>query len=164
MAWQLRDPEFRKAIRQTVDRLEGRCTLAGSVGVQIHLAAAIGVDRLGPPAHAIEIVAFDDRPLPTDVGGIPVTRVDALGFDASVAARRTLLPIAGETFPVASPEHVLGMSLAAPELPVDAKWACFILMRTYGDRLDLEEVRGFLKRGSNVDRQALLAELAYLAA
>jgi hypothetical protein len=91
-------------------------------------------------------------------------RCDALGFEASIAARRAVIEIAGEPFPVASPEHILGMTLAAAELPIDAKWACFILMRTYGERLDLEEVRGFLKRGANVDRQALLAELAYLAA
>jgi hypothetical protein len=91
-------------------------------------------------------------------------RCDPLGFEASIAARRALIDIAGETFAVAAPEHILGMNLAAPDLPIDAKWACFILMRTYRDRLDLEEVRGFLKRGASVDREALLAELAYLAA
>lgn len=164
MVWQLRDLAFRKAIHEAIDARAGRCALAGSVGVQIHLAAAIGLDKLAPPANAIEIVALDDRPVPDQVGGIPVARADALGFEASIAAHRALIQIAGETFPVASPEHILGMSLAAPDLPIDAKWACFILMRTYGDRLDLEEVRGFLKRGPSVDRQALLAELAYLAA
>jgi hypothetical protein len=164
MVWQLRDPAFRQAIHDVVEMLAGRCALAGAVGVQVHLAAAIGLDKHGPPAHAIDIVALDGGPVPDRVSGISVVRCDALGFEASIEARRALIEIAGETFPVAAPEHILGTSLAAPELPIDAKWACFILMRTYGGRLDLEEVRGFLKRGASVDRQALLAELAYLAA
>jgi hypothetical protein len=164
MLWQLRNLAFRKAIHDVVDLMAGRCVLAGTVGVQAHLAAAIGLDKLGPPAHAVEIVALGGDPIPDRISGVPVIACDPVGFAASIDARRVSIDIAGETFPVAAPEHILGMSLAAPELPIDTKWACFILMRTYGDRLDLEEVRGFLKRGASVDRQALLAELAYLAA
>jgi hypothetical protein len=37
-------------------------------------------------------------------------------------------------------------------------------MRQFCDELDLEEVRGFLKRSPVPDRQELLAELAYLVA
>ncbi len=68
------------------------------------------------------------------------------------------------SYPVAAPEHILGLSLAAPDLQPDAKWACFLLMRVFAERLDLEEVRGLLKRCHDPERQALLAELAYLAA
>jgi hypothetical protein len=161
--WQLRDPDFRRAIHALVDRMGGRCALAGTVGVQLHLAAAVGLDRLGPPAHAIEVVA-PGAAVPDSVGEVPVTRLDALGFEASIAAGATTIEVAGERFPVASPEHILGLTLAAPDLPPDAKWACFVLMRTLAGALDLEEARGFLKRSPAEDRQTLLAELAYLAA
>jgi hypothetical protein len=163
MAWQLRDPLFRKAIHDAVARMEGRCALCGTVGVQVHLAAAVGLDRVGPPAHAIEVVAFEGAVPPHDLG-VPVEVVDAFGFDASVAAARSMLRVDGEEFLVASPEHILGLRLATPELPVDAKWACFVLMRVYEGRLDLEEARNILKRCESAERQALLAELAYLAA
>jgi hypothetical protein len=164
MVWQLRDPDFRQAIHSVVDGMKGRCALAGTVGVQVHLAAAVGLDRLGPPAHAIEVVTFEEASLPERVVSVPVERIDTLGFEASVEAARLVVAVAGETFPVASPEHILGMRLAAPDLPPDAKWACFVLMRTFDGRLDLEEARGFLKRSTLADRQSLLAELAYLAA
>ena len=65
---------------------------------------------------------------------------------------------------IATPEHILGMLLGMADLPADAKWASFLLMRTLHGRLDVEEARGFLKRCSSPERQALLAELAYLAA
>jgi hypothetical protein len=161
---QLRDDRFRQAIHAVVEQMDGRCALAGVVGVQIHLAAAIGLDKLGPPAHAIEVVAFGGARVPDRIDDVPVVTADPLGFEASVEAATTTLDVTGEAFPVASPEHILGMLLAAPELPTDAKWACFILMRTYAGRLDLEETRGFLKRCAAPDRQSLLAELAYLAA
>lgn len=164
MTWQLREPSYWSAIRELVGSMGERCALAGTTGVQIHVAAAVGLDKLGPPAHAIEVVAFDAATVPDRVGEVRVRRADALGFEASIAANRTIIALGDERFPVASPEHILGMSLAAAELPTDVKWACFILMRTYEGRLDLEEVRGFLKRAASIDRQALLAELAYLAA
>jgi hypothetical protein len=163
MVWQLRDPAFREAIRGVIDRMHGRCALAGTTGVQIHLAAAVGIEKLGPPAHAIEVVALEQARVPELIGTVPVKRVDALGFEASVVARRSEVVLGEERFPVAAPEHILGFILAASELLADAQWAAFVLMRTCDD-LDLEEVRGILKRGASVDRQALLAELAYLAA
>jgi hypothetical protein len=164
MAWQLRDPGYRQAVHSVVETMGGRCALAGTVGVQVHLAAAIGLDKLGPPAHAIEVVPFGGADVPAQVSSVPVIAVDALGFDASIEAARSVVEVAGERFAVASPEHILGMLLAAAELPPDAKWACFVLMRTLGERLDLEVARGFLKRSAAPDRQSLLAELAYLAA
>jgi len=147
-----------------VDPLGRRCALAGTAGVQVYLAASVGLDKIGPPAHAIEVVTFGGALVPGRVGKVPVEVVDALGFEASIAAGVSLIAVGDEQFPVASPEHILGMRLATPDLPPDAKWACFVLMRTYQGRLDLEEARGFLKRCASVDRQALLAELAYLAA
>lgn len=162
--WQLRDASFRQAIHAVTDAMEGRCALAGTVGAQVYLAAAVGVDKLGPPAHAIEVVALDGARVPERAGEVPVVAVDALGFEASIAAARRTITLDGEHFVVASPEHVLGTRLATPELPPDAQWACFVLMRTCEGRLDLEEVRGFLKRCGSIERQALLAELAYLAA
>ena len=164
MTWQLRDPVFRDALRALDLRLSGRYALAGTVGAQIHVAAAIGLEKRGPPAHAIEIVALGGADVPSSVGDVPLLRVETLGFDASIAAARSTIQIAEERYVVASPEHVLGTSLAARELLPDAKWACFVLMRTLAGRLDLEEVRGFLKRHDGTERQTLLAELAYLAA
>ena len=164
MAWQLRDPGFRRAVHSALETTGGRCALAGTVGVQVHVAAAIGLDKLGPPAHAIEIVALGGVELPEQMSSVPVLAVDALGFDASVEAARSYVEVAGESFAVASPTHILGMLLGAEALPPDAKWACFVLMRTLGEHLDLEEARGFLKRSASPDRQSLLAELAYLAA
>lgn len=164
MSRQLADPRFRDAILAVVDAAGGRCALAGSVGAQVHVAKAIGLDKRGPSAHAIDVVAFGDVELPRSAGGIDVVVADTLGFSGSVEARRSLVEIEGAVFPVAAPEHILGMMLAAPVLETDAKWACFILMRTLGDALDLEEARGFLKRTGDDDRRALLAELAYLAA
>ncbi len=164
MTWQLRDPLLQEAIRSAVEALGGRCALAGTVGAQIHIAAAIGIEKLGPPAHTIEVVAFDPPPASPIGGAIPVELVDTLGFGPSVQARSTIVDVAGQRFPVAAPEHVLGLRLATPDLPADAKWACFVLLRVCGSGLDLEEVRGFLKRCSSPDRQSLLAELAYLAA
>jgi hypothetical protein len=110
------------------------------------------------------VVALAGIHVPRRIEDVPVEMVDALGFEASVRAGCSTAEIGEERFPVASPEHILGMGLASPNLPADAKWACFILMRTCARSLDLEEVRGFLKRCGSVDRQALLAELAYLAA
>jgi hypothetical protein len=164
VTWQLRDASLRTAIREVVQALNGHCSLAGTVGAQIHIAAAIGIEKRGPPAHAIQLVSFDPGQAPALALGVPVEVVDALGFEASLQARSSVLEIDGQSFPVAAPEHVLGLALAAPELPPDAQWACFVLMRVCGDELDLEEVRGFLKRSAVPDRQALLAELAYLAA
>ena len=169
MTWQLRDPTFRQSIRDIVNAAGDRCTLVGTVGVQIHLALTLGIDKLGPPAHAIELVLPSDPEgtglmLAGTLSGVPVRIIDALGFEASVQAERAVIEVAGERYPVAAPEHILGLSLAAPDLPPDAKWACFLLMRIYAERLDLEEVRGFLKRCRDPERQALLAELAYLAA
>ncbi len=164
MTWQLRDPTFRKAIVEAVEALHDQCSLAGTVGAQIHIAAAIGIEKRGPPAHGIQLVSFDPGQAPTLALGVPVEVVDALGFEASLRARSSVVEIDGQSFPVAAPEHVLGLALGAPELPPDAQWACFVLMRICGDELDLEEVRGFLKRSAVPDRQALLAELAYLAA
>lgn len=163
MRWQLRDPQYRSAIHETVRRLSGRCALVGPLGVQVHLAHAVGLDKLGPPARAVELVSFSSTPMPRDLG-VPVVSVDALGFEASIEAERQSLRVDGEEFLVARPEHILGISLASAELPPDVKWACFILMRTYEGQLDLEQARGFLKRSDDPDRQALLAELAYLAA
>ena len=71
MVWQLRDPAFRQAIHSLVDTLAGRCALAGTVGVQIHLARAVGADKLGPPAHAIEVASFTTTPCPVQVLGVP---------------------------------------------------------------------------------------------
>jgi hypothetical protein len=164
MGWQLRDPELRRAIRAVIDAVDGRCALAGTVGAQIHLASVVGRDKLGPPARAIEVVVLGEKQPPAEIGGIPVAKVDALGFEASVEASRSVVEIAGEPFVVASPEHILGMALAAPEVFADTKWACFVLMRTFEGRLDLEVARGLLKRCPHEDRQSLLAELAYLAA
>ena len=62
MTWQLRDPVFRDALRALDLRLSGRYALAGTVGAQIHVAAAIGLEKRGPPAHAIEIVALGALP------------------------------------------------------------------------------------------------------
>ncbi|MBI4819460.1 MAG: hypothetical protein HY791_24525 [Deltaproteobacteria bacterium] len=162
MAWQLRDLGFREAIHDLLDRTQ--CVLAGTVGVQVHLAAAIGLDKLGPPAHAIEVIPIGATVLPSSVSSIPVARVDAMGFDGSVEAAARVVALGAERFRVAAPEHILGLALAASELPPDAKWACFLLMRTLEGQLDLEEARGFIKRCGLEDRQSLLAELAYLAA
>jgi hypothetical protein len=162
--WQLRDPAFRQAIRSVVDGAAGRCALAGTVAAQIHVAAAIGIDKLGPPAHAIQLVLFGGATLPQQAGAVPVEIVDALGFEPSVQARRSIVELSGQPYPTAAPEHVLGLALAAPDLTPDVRWACFVLMHVCGDGLDLEEVRGVLKRSSSPDRQSLLAELAYLAA
>jgi hypothetical protein len=164
MAWQLSDPLFRQAIAAAVQQAQGRCALAGVVGVQVHVACAVGLEKLGPPAHVIELVLFDGGPVPEHANDMVVVQVDPLGFEASVEAGTQSVEIAGSRFPVAAPEHILGMLLAGPELPVDAKWASFVLMRTLQGRLDLEEARGFIKRSPHDDRQALLAELAYLAA
>ncbi|MBI2377063.1 MAG: hypothetical protein HYV07_23890 [Deltaproteobacteria bacterium] len=162
MSWQLRDPAFRDAIHAVLDRAP--CALAGTVGAQVHVASVLGLEKLGPLAHAIEVVTFHGEDLPNRIDSIPVKRVDALGFEASVEAACSTVCVGEEEFRVASPEHVLGMGLGGLELPPDAKWACFLLMRTLYGRLDLEEVRGFLKRCPEPDRQSLLAELAYLAA
>ena len=164
MAWQLHDTVFRETIHRVVSELGGRVALAGTVGTQIYLAAAVGLDKLGPPARSIELVPLDDARAPERIGLIPVVTVDALGFEASVEASRRMVQVNEERFPVASPEHILGMQLSAPDLRPDAKWASFVLMRTFAARLDLEEARGFLKRCPLVERQSLLAELAYLAA
>lgn len=162
--WQLRDPEFRQAIRSVVASMGERCALAGSAGAQIHIAAAIGLDKLGPPARAIEVVALGAEQPPPLANGVPVAVVDPRGFAGSIEADRCWIEIGGDRFPVASPEHILGLQLGASGLAPDAKWSSFLLMRTLGDRLDLEQVRGLLKRSAEPDRQSLLAELAYLAA
>ena len=72
MGWQLSDPEFRAAIVELMERLGGRCALAGTVGAQIHLAAAIGLDKRGPPAHGIDVVMFghSHEPLNEKNGGV----------------------------------------------------------------------------------------------
>jgi hypothetical protein len=134
------------------------------VGVQLHVAAEIGIDKLGPPAHAIEIVQLGASAVVLPQGPVPIKLVDALGFEPSVQARRVTLELQGQSYPTAAPEHVLGFALAAPELTPDVRWACFVLMRVFGERIDLEEVRGILKRQDAPERQSLLAELAYLAA
>lgn len=162
MTWQLRDPHFRRAVHRAIDQVDGQCALAGTVGVQIHLAARVGLDKHGPPAHTIELVSFGAAAAPV-AEGVAVEVVDPRGFEASVEAARRTIEIGGEAFPVASPEHILGMLLAKDDLPVDAKWACFVLMRTCDGEIDLEEARGFLKRIDSAERQSLLAELAYLA-
>jgi hypothetical protein len=135
------------------------------VGAQIHVAAAIGLDKRGPPAHAIEVVPFGGVSVPERIGAVPVEIVSTLGFDGSIEAGRQEIEIAGTRYPVASPEHVLGTTLSRPELQPDGTWACFALMRVLEDRgLDLEEVRGFVKRCGSPEREVLLHELAYLAA
>lgn len=164
MPLQLRDPVLRKSIHELVDRLGGRCALAETVGAQIHLAALVGLDKLGPPANAIELVNFSEVQIPDSVGGVQILAVDPLGFEASVEDRAQWIVVEGERFPVAAPEHILGMQLAADTLPPDAMWSAFVLMRAFAGRLDIEEARGFLKRAPQADRQSLLAELAYLAA
>ena len=66
---------------------------------------------------------------------------------------------------VASQEHILGTTLAAEDLVPEGRWASFALMRSLeGEPIDLEEVRGFLKRTGQPEREELLHELAYLAA
>lgn len=164
MTWQLRHPEYRRAIHEVVELHGGRLVIAGTTGVQIHLAAALGLEKQGPPAHAVEIVPLDRAASPPRASVVPVVTIDPLGFEPAIESGRSWIEIGPERFPVASPEHILGLILAAPQLLVDAKWACFVLMRTFEQRLDLEEVRGILKRSPLSDRQALLAELAYLAA
>lgn len=165
MAWQLRDPVFRAAIDELLDRTERRCVLAGTLGAQIHIAAAIGLDKRGPPAHAIEVVPMERAEMPDRIGDLPVRIVDTLGFDSSIQARRLEVEIDGRRYPVAAPEHVLGMVLASDGLAEDGRWASFALMRVLAERgLDLEEVRGFLKRCDMPEREVLLHELSYLAA
>ena len=165
MTWQLGDPDFRRAIHSVCDPLAERAALAGTVGVQVHVASIVGLDKLGPPAKEIEIVSFGPTQVPDSVESVPVRTVDSLGFEASVKAGSSWIALGDEQFHVASPEHILGMCMAAPSLPRSTKWACFMLMRACEGRLDLEEVRGFLKRSEPaLDRQSLLVELAYLAA
>jgi hypothetical protein len=66
---------------------------------------------------------------------------------------------------VACPEHVLGTTLGQATLGTEGRYAAFALMRAMEVRgLDLEEVRGFLKRCRDDGREELLRELAYLAA
>ena len=113
MAWQLRDPVFRAAIDELIDRTDGRFLLAGTVGVQVHIAGAIGLDKKGPPAHAIEVVPPQNAALPERIGDVPVRVVRTLGFDASIEAGRHEVEIGGRRYPVASPEHVLGMLAAS---------------------------------------------------
>lgn len=165
MAWQLENPEFRAAVLELVERMGGRCLLVGTVGAQIHLAAAIGIDKRGPPAHAIDVVPLEGAAVPDRIGGVPVREASTHGFDASVAAGRCEVELGGSRFPVAAPEHVLGMTLADDRLGMEGKWACFALMRALeGRELDLEAVRGFIKRCASPERETLLHELAYLAA
>lgn len=165
MAWQLRDPEFRAAIVELVERMSGQCALVGTVGAQIHLAAAIGSDKRGPPAHGIDVVPLSGATVPDRIGVVPVREMSTQGFDASVAAGRLEVELDGTRFPVAAAEHVLGMTLADERLGMEGKWASFALMRALeGRELDLEAVRGFIKRCASPERETLLHELAYLAA
>lgn len=87
MTWQLRDAPFRHALQETANDLDGRYALAGTVSAQVHIAAAIGLDTRGPPAHAIELVVFDQTQAPDLSGEVPARIVDTLGFDASLRAR-----------------------------------------------------------------------------
>ena len=84
MTWQLRDPKFRQSIRDVLKAAEDRCALVGTVGVQIHLALSVGIDKLGPPAHAIDVVIPSHTQasgsiLPASASGVPVRLIDALG-------------------------------------------------------------------------------------
>jgi len=164
MPFQLNDARFAGALLDAVRAMGGRCALAGVVGAQVHVARKIGLDKVGPPAAAIEVVPLGGVAPPPSALGIPVVAVDALGFEGSIEAGLEHVDLGFGSLPVASAEHVIGLSLAARVLPTHAKWADFVLMRVCGDDLDLEEVRGFLKRCPDPDRQTLLAELAYLAA
>lgn len=164
MAWQLRHPELRAALVELLERSPGAIVLAGVVGAQIHIASAVGLDRQGPAARAIEIVALRGATVPTCVGRVPVVTVDALGFEATIEAGRRAVDVAGAAYSVPAPEHILGMMLAASDLDTATKWTCFALMRVFEGRLDLEEVRGFVKRSGDPERESLLHELAYLAA
>jgi len=140
--------------------------LAGTVAAQVHLRSALGPDLEGPPAQAIDVIVLDDGVLPERIAGIPIRRVDALGFDASIRARRTEVDVDGLVLPIAAPEHVLGTTLAGERLSTEGRWASFALLRALEGRrgVDLEEVRGFLKRCADPEREQLLHELAYLAA
>lgn len=164
MAWELRDPDFRSALDEVVERMNGDLALAGVVGVQLHVAASFGLEQGGVSARRIEVVAFRGAEVPATARGVPVTAVRTLGFDRTIEGGRRELSLGGARYPVAAPEHILGTMLAAPELGMAAKWAAFALMRVYEGRLDLEEVRGFVKRCDDPERETLLHELAYLAA
>lgn len=165
MAYQLTDLDYRAALLELVRTLDGPFAVAGTTGAQLHLAAALGADRQGPPARAIDVIALERTSLPESVGGIPVRAVSSRGFDGSIAAARVTLDLDGTLVPVASPEHVLGTTLAGEQLSTEGRWASFALLRACETRgVDLEEVRGFIKRCDEPDREQLLHELAYLAA
>ena len=139
--WQLRDLPLQAEVRAVIDATGGQCALAGAVGAQTVV-----------PLRGVNV--------PDRAGAVPITCVDALGFEPSIEAERTVVEIAGGRYPTASPAHVLGLMLAAPQLHAGARFACFVLMRVLGNTLDLEKVRGVLERSSDPDRQSLLAELA----
>lgn len=163
MALTVRDPDLRLALREVERICQGACAFVGDVGVQLHVAHRLGSSPVEPLAHAIDVVCFGVVP-PERVGSVPVTRVDAGGFATSIAASRIGIEIEGERFPVAAPEHILGLYLLAPSVPADALWSCYVLLRILGSEVDLEQAREFAKRSSDPERQALLAELAYIAA
>lgn len=164
MAWELRDPDFRLALDEVVERMGGDLAFAGAVGVRLHVAASLGLQQDGLSTRRIEVVPFHGAEVPATARGVPVSAVQSLGFDGTIEVGRRELSLEGARYPVAAPEHILGTMLAAHELGMAAKWAAFALMRVYEGRLDLEEVRGFVKRCDDPERETLLHELAYLAA
>lgn len=163
MAYQLTDPEYRAALLELVRTLAGPFAIAGTTGAQLHLADALGADREGPPARAIDVIPLRGTKLPASVGSVAVREVSSRGFDASIAEACVTLVLDGAALPVASPEHVLGTTLAGETLSTEGRWASFALQRALEQRgVDLEEVRGFIKRCDEPDREQLLHELAYL--
>src|SRR6185369_15146382 len=122
MSWQLSDPVFLAAAADLVARLRGECALAGIVGVQAHMARAIGIEKLAPHARSLDVIPLGDVAVPAAIGTIPVRVIDARGFEASIAASRRTIEVGGVTLVVASPEHVLGTLLAADDLGPAGRW------------------------------------------
>ena len=165
MPYQLSSPVYRAAVLELVRTARGRFVFAGTIGAQLHLAEALGADKEGPPARAIDVIPLDGALLPTSIVSVDVRVVNSRGFDASIAASACRITLEDATVPVASPEHILGTTLAGDRLTTEGRWASFALLRAMEHRgVDLEEVRGFIKRCDEPDREQLLHELAYLAA
>ena len=184
MIHRVSEAAYRAALSRFRDAATAPFAFAGRAGAQLHAASRWGLSRAEPNAPRIEVVALGEPSqgpqyrtargtvLPSPLRGsgyrgplvaAPFVAVSGLGFEPSIEARLQWVELGGERFPVAAPEHILGLLLAGPEPDAGALWTCFVLLRAFDGDVDFEEVRGFLKRCRDPQRQSLLSELAYLA-
>ncbi len=160
---------FNEKYKQALDRclvLNNRLLFVGSTGVQLTLAAEIPQEearRIISPTGHLEIYEIEDI-LPSSIEGIQVSKTSSPGLGPLLEREKKVYQVLGSSYPVAAPEHLVGMKLSTGAVADKDRWECYALLAVLtnkGTEVNYEIIRSFVKHCSDPGLELLIKEWSY---